>query len=208
VEEGFLYMPVYIVERRMDAEETPELPSYLVFNTLPGYRDDELELSINQDLVLLDWLRTTSADFQVALDKRLDGFGLGREDYRIKPDPVWGTKVFVDSAAVSPSEGRLSRDDSDQRITINHIGRYMLAADWCFLVTCEDLTIRREAAIQDCLEMLEYSHSDPSLEEVDRSMAMTNQRLDLHPGITLPMMLAEAGQRGKNRAVDRLERFS
>jgi hypothetical protein len=203
VEDQILYLPVYIVERKVRVGETAELPVYLAFTTLPGYRDDELEQTINQDPLLVDWLESNSENLQTALDRRLEGFGLQPEHYRVEEDPTWGTKVFLDPAALTKAEGM-----SDQRITIAQIGRYMLAADWCFLLICEDPAVRQEAAIQDCLELLEYSHSDPSREEIDCSIALNNRRLDLQPGLTLPLLLAEAGQRGKNRAIERLERFS
>jgi len=204
-EESILYMPVYIVERQVDVEETTELPVYLVFNTLPGYRDTELELSINQDLIISDWLRSTSADLLNALGKRLDMFGLGSKDYFIEQDPVWGVKVFIDPAVISRQVGKSFSGGANQRLTINHIGQYLLASEWCVLLTCDDYTIRQEAGIQDCLEMLEFSYSDPSKNDIDRTISVVNRRLNLHTNISIKILFDEANRRGMNRAVNRLE---
>ena len=206
-EESILYMPVHVVERQVDVEETADLPVYLVFNTLPGYRDTELELSINQDLIILDWLRSTSADLLDALGKRLDMFGLGSKDYRIEQDPVWGIKVFIDPAVISRQDGKSFSGGANQRITINHIGRYLLASEWCVLLTCDDYTIRQEAGVQDCLEMLEFSYSDPSLDDVRRSISMVNRRLNLPTDISVNMLFEEANRRKMDRAASRLEEF-
>lgn len=207
VEDRILYMPVYIVERAVEMDEKSDLPDYLVFNTLPGYRDIELEQSINQDPVVWDWLGVTGADLQDVLVKRLNGFGLTPEQYRIKEDPTWGVEVFLDPSTISGEDGMYSRNAASQKITFKHIGRYLLAADWCVLLTSEDHAVRFEAGIQDCLEKLEHSHSDPSMDDINRSIALINRRLTLDPGITINTLVDEANRRGMNRAINRLERF-
>lgn len=204
-EDRILYMPVYIVERAVDVDEISDLPDYLVFNTLPGYRDVELEQSINQDPIVWDWLGSVGANLEEVLAKRLGGFGLKDGQYRVQEDPIWGVEAYIEPSAISTENGMSARNAADQKITLKQIGRYLMAGDWCVLLTCEDRSIRLAAGVQDCLEKLEYSHSDPSAEDINKTIAVINRRLNLDPGITISTLMDEANHRGMYRTISRLE---
>jgi hypothetical protein len=200
-ETSIVYMPVYIVERMMDAADLPDMPPYLAFSTIPGFRDRELEQAINQDPMIHGLLENASRDMGEALAKRLASLGIKEESYYVKPHGNLGVEVVLDGAIFT---GDLSSNIPDAEKTLRQVGKYLLASEWCFWLTCDDLHARREAGIWDCLEWLDRSHATPTREAVNSFISTVNKRLNLSDGITIQVLQDEARKKIFSKALDRL----
>lgn len=206
-EDRIVYMPVYIVERVIDVPADSTLPIYLVFSTVKGYRDFELEKALNGDAIALNWLKNSGEPRGMAIKSRFDSFGIKIGDSQVHLNLSVGTELVLRSEDISHNGNFITTPVSEKEITIQMIGKYLLASEWCIWLTCEDKDIRWEASIQNCLQWLEHSYSEPTPGEIDRFISTVNNRLALDPEITAVLLLREAGRRGASRAMDRLSSF-
>ena len=203
-EDKIVYMPVYIVERQIDLHSTSDLPAHLVFNTVKGYRDLELEQALNGDAIVLDWLKNSGEPLEVAINSRLDSFGIEVTNSQLRENPSVGIELVLDAKDISLKTKYQTDEAPEKEITIQRIGKYILASDWCVWLTCDDPVIRLEAGIQNCLEWLEYVYSEPDVKTIDQFIEKVNNRLTITPPITALKLKKEAQKQKMFRAEERL----
>ncbi len=205
-EATLVYMPIYIVERMLGGSDTLNAPPFLVFSNVPGYRDGALEQAINQEPMIHEMLENSSEDMDNAIARRLNSLGIKDGSYYIKHKGDLGIEVVLDGALFTGEE--IEKDDSGNpqpmKKTAQQIGKYVLASEWCFWLTCDDPRIRLEAGVRDCLEWLNRSYSDPTRDDVNLFIELVNKRLNISNAITFQMLQDEARKGSFARALDRL----
>lgn len=205
-EDKIVYMPVYIVERAIDVPLGSNLPLYLVFNTVKGYRDFELEQALNGDSISINWLKNAGEPLGVALNSKLDTIGIKIKNSQLRQNPLVGIELVLNTEDISHGNSS-SSVELEKNITVQRIGKYLLASEWCVWLTCDDPGIRLEAGIQNCLEWLEYSFSKPEVKAISQFIEIVNKRLVTNPAITISRLREEAKKRDMYRAKERLVDF-
>ncbi len=200
-----IYMPVYIIERKVRRTDTAGVPNYLAFSSIPGYRDFELERIVNEVPEVLNWLSLLKRESpEEAIRKRMQGLNIEKGSFEIVLESVLGIEVIVNGNAISTAKKNTNLDQSN-RLTINSIGKYLLATDWCIWVTSNDESIRRRAAVQQTLEWLHNSVAPPQRGDIEKFIIEINNRLSVKSPITRNELMTEAIKEGLFTAIDRLE---
>jgi hypothetical protein len=132
------------------------------------------------------------------------GKDIKESNYRIVGDSKWGVTAIVDSDVISITDS-IANFEQSNRLTINNIGRYLLASDWCIWITCKDESIRRRAAIQQSLEWLNNSVANPQVGDIEKFILGMNNRLSISRHIMKKEVLEEARRKRLDTAIERLE---
>jgi hypothetical protein len=198
-------MPAYVIERKIGVADAMGLPTYLVFSSIPGYRDTLLESVVNEVPDVLDWLSLLKRDDpEDAIRKRLQGLNVPKSSYAVVLDSIRGIEVVVNADTISTAN-EVTISDQINRLTVNNIGKYLLASDWCVWITCPDENIRRRAAVQQSLEWLQNSIATPQLGDIEKFIEIIDDRLSVKNPITKDELKVEAKRKKFFAAIDRLE---
>ena len=200
-----VYMPVYFVERIVATPDPLTLPRYLAFSSVKGYRDVELEQGVNQSTMILNWFEPSNISLDDAISKKMSAWGVSSQNYTQRANPELGVEVVVRAEDIAAEKNPALSGGVESRLTLDKIGQYTLASEWCIWLTCDDHAIRFDAGVQNCLEWLQKAGSSPSKEVVERFVENVNKRLFLSPPITIQILFEQATNQHKFNAVDRLE---
>ena len=203
-QDPFVYMPVYVVERFVSTPDMSALPVYLVFGTMKGYRDIEIETAINRNFQALEWVKDKSSADD-AITKRLISQEISPGRWTRRENSEFGIEIVVRAEDLELGQVGETGSRPRKKLTIDKIGRYMLAADWCFWLTCDIDAIRFGAGVQNCLEWLQNVSFSPSKDAIQQFISTVNKRLSLSTAITAQFLLEDARKRKMSTAIERLE---
>ncbi len=196
------YMPVYIVERQVDG--SANLPLYLVFSRIRSMRDAILEEAVNVESVAQVPLRQARQDnLEWAVERYLSRRGLDRNEWYLRRNGPLGAQVMVNAQVLARSH-RSSVEDEGRTLTVRDVGKYFLTHNWCVWLTCDDVGIRRQAAIERLLEWLQHVMATPTSEQLQRRLVTTREQLGIKP-ISPDTLMNAAQRQGLARALERLE---
>lgn len=196
------YLPLYIIQRRADRSE---LPLYLTFSRIPEKRDKILEEVVNREpLIQVPLRQANQDDLGQAVEQTLGERNLKNKDYYLQTKGPLGPQVMVNAGVLKPQKSRARADNESRSLTVNDVGRYLLAREWCVWITCDDPVVRREAAIEQLLEWLQHVTATPTEEDLQQRLKVMRDRLRIEP-VSVDTLTDEATRRGLGRALERLD---
>jgi hypothetical protein len=199
------YLPAYLIEAQ-EKSKSHSSPKLLVFSQVRGLHDTVLEDAVNQNLIVYRALKTRTDSRSGAVSRYFEKIGLKKDSWFLNENGPWGAQVELDMQVFLPEPEKLDEEENIG-LAVRSVGRYILIYDWCIWVVCDDVNIRKQAAMEQLAEWLQGINVKPSPQEINQKFASLCQRLDLQR-LPLDAVLELARRKGFARAAERIEEMN
>lgn len=160
-----VYLPLYLIEaHRSDTQRT-----YLAYSRVRGRRDHFFEHIVNSYPAIREALAITSTRQQQSTEiwtRWLTRQGLAHVQPLLLPNGIWQLNV-------PPAVLRSNQPP----IALDKIGTYWLEEGHFLYLWCNDLEIRRDAALDRTLRMLDQHKRSMTRREVERNLQLLSTQL-------------------------------